>query len=117
VAGIRLDKTKEGIAMRNSITLFKIIVCAVMVTTISHPARAADEVAAARSLGKAFAGTARKTTPAVVFIRVEKTLRQRVPHAQRRYNDPSEFFGEELWRRFFEEGLGQQYRQFKQQGA
>ena len=104
--------------MKTASRPLRILALAAVVVTTGITVRAADDVAEARRLGKAFTRTAKKAMPAVVFVRVEKTLHRRVPQAQRhQYNDPFEFFGEELWRRFFEEQANPQYRQFKQQGA
>ena len=48
-----------------------------------------------RNTGKAFAGVAKKVSPAVVFIKVEKTVTSASPYG------PSMPFGDDFFRRFF----------------
>ena len=61
-----------------------------------------------RETGKAFASVARKVSPAVVYVRVEKTVTQQGPML--RFNSP---FGDEFFRRFFGEP-GPRFPQFPQ---
>jgi serine protease Do len=81
----------------------------------------ADATGADRSIelleqtGKAFTHVARKATPAVVFIQVEKVVETGMRHPQQ-FNDPFGFFGDDFLQRFFHHH-GQPRRRFRQQGA
>jgi serine protease Do len=73
-----------------------------------------------RQTGSAFAAIAEKATPAVVFIKAEKTVAVGVPVQPFGYNDPFGFFGDDFLQRFFH-GHGSetpryQPREFKQMG-
>lgn len=70
--------------------------------------------------GSAFAEIAEKATPAVVFIKAEKTIEVGMQAQPFFYNDPFGFFGDEFFDRFFR-GHGQRSpqprsRKYKQQG-
>lgn len=79
----------------------------------------AGDLALLRRSGQVFTSVAREAIPAVVFIRVEKTVEAQTRMApQRYYNDPFDFFGDELLRRFFQTDprYAPQPRRFKQVG-
>lgn len=72
-----------------------------------------------RKTGSAFAALAQQATPAVVFIKAEKTVAMGVPVRPFGYNDPFGFFGDDFMQRFFRgHGNIPQYqpRNFKQMG-
>ncbi len=60
-----------------------------------------------RQTGKAFSSVARQTIPAVVFIQVEQIVESR--GRGHSFNDPFDFFGDDMMRRFF--GMPQQPQQ------
>jgi len=72
-----------------------------------------SDVDALRRSGKAFASVAKETTPAVVFIKVEKTVGVYMG-PRRQYNDPFQFFGDDFFERFF--GQQMRPRHFRQMG-
>ena len=81
--------------------------------------RAADLELLERS-AKAFAAIVKKARPAVVFIKVEKTIEKTVPTGPFPFMDPFEFFNDPFLRRFFGPEFRprpHQKRQFKQEGA
>jgi serine protease Do len=73
----------------------------------------------------AFTAVAKKAMPAVVFIEVEKEVTAHARGHQPSYNDPFDFFGDDLMRRFFgpearprqPQQPRQPQRRFRQQGA
>jgi serine protease Do len=78
-----------------------------------------EDLALLRRTSKAFSSVAKKAMPAVVFIKVEKNVEAQVMGRRRFHSqDPSEFFGDEMLRRFFgvpdEEGAAP--RRFTQMG-
>ncbi len=102
-----------------------VLSCALVVSVVAFEAMAAggdkdmlrDETAALRRQSAAFSAVARKTTPAVVFIQVEKTINARMTHPQYQYNDPYNFFGDEFMERFFHgRSARPKERQFRQMG-
>lgn len=76
-----------------------------------------EDTSGLRKLSLAFVSVAKKTTPAVVFIQVEKTINARTA-PQQFYNDPSDFFGDEFMERFFggRPMRPKEQRQFRQVG-
>ena len=73
------------------------------------PSRAeAGNVTALKQQSAAFAEVAAKVTPAVVFIEVEKTLRQTGGRGNPFGEGPMRGFGDELFRRFFGPNMPQQ---------
>ncbi|MDD4871959.1 MAG: Do family serine endopeptidase [Kiritimatiellae bacterium] len=77
------------------------------------------DVLTIKKTGSAFTEVAKKAIPAVVFVKVEKTINARMGGPQGYYfNDPQEFFGDEFLDRFFRGYRRQQpdARHFKQQG-
>lgn len=97
---------------------FLIISCFTFSPIKSSGADFKNELSLLEKTGEAFASVAQKTTPAVVFIEVEKTLTQ--GSGQGYYsNNPYDALGDEFFQRLFR-GNGRQYmvpRQFKQQAA
>jgi len=78
-----------------------------------------DDLAALRQTSKAFSQVAKKAIPAVVFIKVEKTIESgagMTPGVPFEFNDPFDFFGEDFFERFFRHRLPQQPRKFRQEG-
>lgn len=70
-----------------------------------------------KKTSKAFTDVAKKAMPAVVFIRVEKTIETRGYRSYGQFNDPFGFFGDEFFERFFRgKGFSPIPRQFKQRG-
>ncbi len=69
-----------------------------------------------RQTGRAFSSVARQTIPAVVFIQVEQIVEAR--GRGHSFNDPFDFFGDDMLRRFF--GVPQQPQQprrYRREGA
>jgi len=58
------------------------------------------EIELLKKTSKAFSGVAKKAVPAVVFIQVEKNVEAGGMYRSP-YNDPSNFFGDEFFERFF----------------
>ncbi len=89
-------------------------VCLLVFLLVPLPVHAQDHgIESLRQTGKAFASVARETSPAVVFIQVEKTVQQ--PSAQ--FFSPSgegSPFGDDFFRRFFGTPQPGQPRQFRQ---
>ncbi len=100
------------------------ILTAALVATVTLPVFSApvDEgIAQLEKTGKAFSAVARSAVPAVVFIRVEQVVEAEGNAFE--FNDPFDFFGDEMLRRFFGvPGQGQPQRrpaprQFRREGA
>ena len=93
---------------------------AVLLLGMAVSGRAEDHVL--QQTSRAFAQLAEETMPAVVSIKVEKTVEVGASGMQPfGFNNPFEFFGDDFMRRFFpgqgqDQGGGRQ-RKFKQQGA
>jgi serine protease Do len=78
-----------------------------------------DELVRLRQTSKAFSQVAKKAIPAVVFIKVEKTIdsgSMMTPGVPFEFNDPFHFFGDEFFDRFFRDRLPRQPRKFRQEG-
>ena len=56
-----------------------------------------------RATSRAFSAIEKNVSPAVVSIRVEKTIRGIAGNREMPFNDPSELFGDEFAKRFFGE--------------
>ncbi len=107
-------------------TKFMIMLVAILVTAglPVMPAQAGpldgdEDVALFQRMSRAVGKIAEATMPAVVFIQVEKTIEQ-AQRPQFHFNDPFDFFGDDLLRRFFGPQMRpqpQQPRRFRQQGA
>jgi serine protease Do len=69
-------------------------------------------VAKLRELSQAFTDVAKRAIPAVVYVKVERTVEARG------FNNPFDLFSDEFFKRFFGRRLpeGQQPREFRQQG-
>jgi len=79
----------------------------------------ASGIEALQKTSKALSSVAKKTVPAVVFIKVEKTLEVAnimTPGSPFQYNDPFDFFGDEFFDRFFRHRMPSQPRKHKQVG-
>ena len=63
-------------------------------------------------MDRGFSEVAKQVIPAVVFIRVEKTMEAPARGAHPFFNDPFDFFGDDFLRRFF--GPGQPRDQQRQ---
>ncbi len=92
--------------MRNLV----VIVAAIgLLTALAAPAMAQDKaIESLKQTGRAFASVAKKVSPAVVFIQVEKSI-----HSQ----PVQEFFppfGDDFFRRFFGEPMPRRHPQFRQ---
>ena len=74
-----------------------------------------DDVRILRNTGRAFTAVAKKATPAVVFIKVEKIV---TVQRQGYHNDPYSFFGDDFLQRYFRGRMpSQRYRQMMGQGS
>jgi serine protease Do len=78
-----------------------------------------EDILLLQRMGRGVSKIVKATMPAVVFIHVEKVFEVQAPgNWRRQFNDPSDFFGDELMRRFFgHEAPRERRRQFKQEGA
>jgi len=79
----------------------------------------ADELESLRQTSKAFSSVAKNAIPAVVFIKVEKTLESgpvMTPGTPFQHNDPFGFFGDEFFERFFRDRFPRQPRKYRQMG-
>jgi len=78
----------------------------------------ADELETLRQASKAFSSVAKKAIPAVVFIKVEKTIEagSAVGPEGPESNDPYDFFGPDFFDRFFRDRMPNQQRQYRQVG-
>jgi serine protease Do len=88
-------------------------------SAIAHDADQSDDLAIFKSASKAFVSVAKKATPAVVSIVAEQTVKTDA-YGRRQDtapNNPSESFGEEFFRRFYQTPQTPRPRTFKQQGA
>jgi serine protease Do len=68
---------------------------------------------------KAFSSVAKKAIPAVVFIKVEKTIEASSavgPGAPFQFNDPYDFFGDEFFDRFFRDRTTPEPQKYRQVG-
>jgi len=76
-----------------------------------------DDIAMLKRTGKAFSEVAKISIPAVVFIKVEKTMEARMPNLGGQLNDPFDFFGDGFFERFFRgRGYESMPHKFKQKG-
>lgn len=103
---------------------FASVMCsALYMCVILSPASAAGvpagaDISAIKKTGSAFTEVAKRTIPAVVFVKVEKKMNIRLGGQQGYYNDPYEFFGDEFMERF-SRGHGRQHpdqRELRQEG-
>ena len=95
-----------------------IAVCLLTILLVPFPAQAQDHgIESLRQTGKAFASVARETSPAVVFIQVEKTVQQPAVQFFPPFGEGSPF-GDDFFRHFFgtpQPGQPKQFRQAPQQ--
>ena len=106
------DKTKKSGMCSLVFTVF-------IFTLAPHLPGEAHELDNLREASKAFSAVAKNAAPAVVFIKVEKTIETgsiRGPSAPNRYNDPFGFFGDEFYERFFRDRAPQQPQEYRQSG-
>lgn len=75
-----------------------------------------NELDTLRQTSKAFSAVAKKAVPAVVFIKVEKTIEAGSAEAPPQFNDPYDFFGDEFFNRFFRDRAPRQPQQYHQTG-
>jgi len=80
----------------------------VLVSTLMSPALAQSPAQVARELSEAFAATSKKAMPAVVSIRIRKTIETSPMETPFGYNDPFGGFGDDFLRKFFGNRLPQQ---------
>jgi serine protease Do len=80
----------------------------VFVSALMSPALAQSSAQVARELSDAFAATAKKAMPAVVSIRIKKTIETSPMETPFGYNDPFGGFGDDFLRKFFGNRLPQQ---------
>ena len=107
----------NGKIKRSAIHLLVLSVFVMALATIV-PAEA-HELDNLRQTSKAFSAVAKNAVPAVVFIKVEKTVETgsiRGSTAPNQYNDPFGFFGDEFFERFFRDRVPQQPREYRQMG-
>jgi len=105
--------TKRNILLY-SITI--LISCLFLANTVCAES---DDLGALKQTSKAFSQIAKKAIPAVVFIKVEKTIESgavMTPGVPFEFNDPFNFFGEDFFERFFRHRFPQQPRKFRQEG-
>jgi len=78
----------------------------------------ANELETLRQTSKAFSSVAKKAIPAVVFIKVEKTIEagSAVGPGAPQFNDPYDFFGQDFFDRFFRDRAPNQQREYRQIG-
>jgi serine protease Do len=93
--------------------LLAVVLSTGLLVTAAHGVVDRDSVEALRRSGKAFASVAKEAMPAVVFIKVEKTVGVYMG-PRRQYNDPHQFFRDDFLERFF--GQQTRPRQFPQMG-
>jgi serine protease Do len=118
-------KRKTGLSVWSVVAVAAVLIAGGM-GRVSAAEPEKDPAATLKQTSDAFAALARKAMPAVVFIRVEKSLRMPgrggggEPPS---FNDPYEFFGEDFFERFFRgapgpdrRGMPRQPRPFKQMG-
>ena len=91
-------------------SMMVLALAAVAEPTANNHTQALDNL---RATSRAFSAIEKNVSPAVVSIRVEKTIRGIAGSREMPFNDPSELFGDEFAKRFF----GDQYEQFKQRQA
>ena len=94
----------------------KLPVVALQILLASTFLQADDSVDILRQTGRAFSSVARQTIPSVVFIQVEQIIEAR--GRGHSFNDPFDFFGDDMLRRFF--GVPQQPQQprrYRREGA
>jgi serine protease Do len=90
----------------------------VFVTALMSPVLAQSSAQVARELSEAFAATAKKAMPAVVSIKIEKTIEASAMGTPFGYNDPFGGFGDDFLRKFFGNRMPQQQtpRKYYEQG-
>jgi serine protease Do len=100
-------------------TLKMTVICAIavaLIVVIRAPASQAKDQGEAhsylRGLSKAFTDVAQEAMPAVVFIKVEKTLQGGEQTFE--FNNPFDLFGQEFFERFFGQRFPQQRREHRQ---
>ena len=84
------------------------MVTLVFISALMSPAFAQSSSQVARELSDAFAATAKKAMPAVVSIRIEKTIEANPMGTPFGYNDPFGSFGDDFLRKFFGNRMPQQ---------
>lgn len=101
--------------------VFTVIVCILNAGTGKCASSvSAGDGSSPRRAASGFTDSAKKAIPAVVFLKVEKSinLRMGTPHGYH-FNNPYDYFGDELLERFFGGGMRNRHsmpKEFKQQG-
>jgi len=101
---------------RLSVCIVILIACLFLVHTAFADS---DDLAALRQTSKAFSQVAQKAIPAVVFIKVEKTIEAgavTTPDVPFEFNDPFDFFGDDFFDRFFRDRVPRQPHKYRQMG-
>ncbi len=98
---------------RTTTMITGLIICVIALN--SSMLKAADSLSILKQTSKAFSQVADKTIPAVVFIKVEKSVQtnRSMPF---QFNNPQGFFGDEFYNRFFRDRSPQQPREYRQSG-
>ena len=111
---------KSFLGAQKSIGCFFILVFSMLLTNVSHlEARNLDpDIALLDRTAKAFAKVVQKARPAVVFIKVEKTIEKGNSRRHFNYMDPFDFFNDPFFQRFFGPRFHrpQPKRKFKERG-
>ena len=108
-------KSKSSIVTFQLLTTF--LVCLLVAIFSSPTVRAAEDenIALLDRSAKAFSSVVKKAGPAVVHVRVEKSVKKRFQH------DPFDFFNDPFFERFFgpqfKQPRQEREREFKQRGA
>jgi serine protease Do len=103
---------------RKDLKMKKLSILAAQLLLVPALLTADEAVDALRQTGRAFTSVARQTIPAVVFIQVEQIIESR--GRGQSFNDPFDFFGDDMLRRFFgvpQQPQQQQPRRFRREGA
>ena len=108
------------------IEIRKASICTVIILALAFalaPVTAAgaesDKLELLRQTSEAFSSVAAKAVPAVVFIKVERTIEagsMTGPSTPFGFNDPFGFFGDEFYDRFFRGRRPSQPREYRQTG-
>ena len=101
---------KRALKERRAVAAVLITLLALGAAADAMAADADQELSILKQTGRAFASIARESMPAVVFIKVEKTIEAGGRQRQFYYNNPFDMFGDDFMRRFFGYGAPQQQR-------
>jgi len=93
------------------------LLCSVTLPVVSNANE--DKLELLRQTSEAFSSVAAKAVPAVVFIKVERTIEtgyMTSPEVPFGFNDPFGFFGDEFYNRFFRGRRPSQPKEYRQTG-